>query len=225
MQITKDSQHLLVIDDDDRIRNLLQKYLVEQGYFISSVKDAIEAELFIQNFQCNLIILDLMLPGINGIDFAKIFRQMDKYSTPIIMLTAKGEANDRIEGLESGADDYLVKPFEPRELLLRISNLLKRTLANLESFHFGDFSYNAKKQILLQENNLIPLTQSEHCLLNFLLKNEGSVINRTVLANELNVNERSVDVQIIRLRNKIESSPSRPRFLQTSRNQGYVFRV
>ena len=223
MSPSKTAHHLLVVDDDARIRSLLQKYLIEQGYFVSIVKNIIEAEALLEEIQCHLIILDVMMPGENGIEFTKRLRL--KNSIPIIMLTAMGETDDRISGLEVGADDYLVKPFEPKELLLMISNILKRNQANPEIFYFGNFEYNIKIKSLLQEKLVIFLTNSEHDLLSFLVQNINQIVTREKLALELNINERSVDVQIIRLRGKIETNSSRPDFLQTVRGQGYILRV
>lgn len=221
MQILKESRHLLVVDDDTRIRNLLQKYLIENGYFVSVVKDAQEAEQLLKEIQCNLIILDLMMPGENGVDFTKKLRR-DKNNIPIIMLTAMSESNHRVTGLEVGADDYLVKPFEPKELLLRISNLLKRNNNKEEIYNFDDFSYNLTLNSLMKKNEVIFLTNSEHSLLGHLIKNANKIMSRENLAAELNINERSVDVQIVRLRSKIENNPSRPIFLQTIRSKGYT---
>lgn len=225
MKPLKNAQHLLVVDDDARIRSLLQKYFVEHCYFVSIVKNTTEAELLLKNIQVNLIILDVMMPGETGIEFTRKLRKLNN-NTPIIMLTAMGEIDNRITGLEVGADDYLAKPFEPKELLLRISNILKRNQEEMEIVYFGDFSYNVKSQTLLKQEQIIFLTSSEHSLLTFLLRNAANqIISREALALELNVNDRSVDVQVIRLRNKIEANPSRPQFLQTVRNQGYVFRI
>lgn len=225
MTIASNAYHLLIVDDDERIRNLLQKYLVENGYFVSSVKNCHEAELLLKAIQCDLIILDLMMPGETGLEFAKRLKLEIKDMTPIIMLTAMGEIEDRINGLEVGADDYLVKPFEPKELLLRISNILKRQVKNTAIYCFGDLQYNGLLQSLEKHNQPIFLTSAEHSLLNFLLKNTNKVITRDVLALELGINERSVDVQIVRLRSKIEANPSRPIFLQTIRGIGYSLKT
>jgi two-component system phosphate regulon response regulator OmpR len=224
MKPHKNAHHLLVVDDDTRIRSLLQKYLIEQGYFVSSSKNAVEAALLLKDISCDLIILDVMMPGETGVEFTKKLRQTND-NIPIIMLTAMGDIDNRINGLEVGADDYIAKPFEPKELLLRINNILKRSQAESEIFYFADFIYNIKAQILLKEEQIIFLTNSEHCLLRFLLDNASQIVSREMLAAELVINERSVDVQIIRLRNKIETNPSRPQFLQTVRNQGYVLRI
>ncbi len=224
MESFKRVKHLLVVDDDARIRSLLQKYLIEHGYFVSIAKNTTEALSILGDLICDLIILDVMMPGETGIEFAKkLYYRHSKI--PILMLTAMGEVDDRIAGLEVGADDYLVKPFEPKELLLRISNILKRNQDNSKIYYFGDFIYDLSCQILLQNDNKIFLTHSEHNLLGFLLKHSNQIVSRESLAEELGINERSVDVQIIRLRSKIEKNPSRPLFLQTIRGQGYIIRV
>ncbi|MCT4635242.1 MAG: response regulator [Rickettsiales bacterium] len=225
MENPKKTQHLLVVDDDSRIRSLLQKYLVENNYFVSIVKNTTEAISLLKEIECDLIILDVMIPGETGIEFAKRLR-LGKYSNiPILMLTAMGEVDDRIAGLEVGADDYLVKPFEPRELLLRITKILKRSQESRSFYYFGDFIYDLPRQLLLQKDKKIFLTQSEYSLLNSLLKNSNKIVSREELAEELGINERSVDVQIIRLRSKIENNPSRPLFLQTVRGKGYIIRL
>lgn len=223
MLINENATHLLVVDDDERIRKLLQKYLISEGYFVSIVKNTIEAEDVIKKIQCNLIILDLMMPGETGISFAKRLK-IKQNSIPIIMLTAMGEVENRIEGLEAGADDYLVKPFEPKELLLRISNILKHNLNNKALFHFGDYIYNIKSRSLVKANHNIFLTNSEHVLLSFFLNKMNQVVTREELASELAIIERSVDVQIVRLRNKIEINSSKPIFLQAIRGKGYIFK-
>lgn len=225
MTINKNSYHLLVVDDDARIRELLQRYLIDHGYFVSIAKDTVQALNILQEIECHLIILDIMMPGETGVEFTKKLRSQFNNAIPIIMLTAMGEIDDKIYGLEVGADDYLVKPFEPKELLLRINNIIKRNIKNQDSYYFGDFIYNIDNQALLRFNEQIFLTQSEHLLINILLKNSNNILTREYLSESLKINERSVDVQIIRLRNKIEINPSRPQFLQTIRNQGYIFRV
>ena len=224
MESLEKFKHLLVVDDDARIRNLLQQYLIEHGYFVSIAKNTTEAISILGDLICDLIILDVMMPGETGIEFAKKLYSKNS-NIPILMLTAMGEVDDRIAGLEVGADDYLVKPFEPKELLLRISNILKRNQDNSKIYYFGDFIYDLSCQILLQKDKKIFLTYSEHNLLSFLLKHSNQIVSREDLSEELDINERSVDVQIIRLRSKIEINPSRPLFLQTIRGQGYIIRV
>lgn len=225
MESSRKTQHLLVVDDDARIRSLLQKYLVENNYFVSIAKNTSEALELLKEVDCDLIILDVMIPGETGIEFAKRLRLGRYNNIPILMLTAMGEVNDRIAGLEVGADDYLVKPFEPRELLLRITKILKRNQEIQNLYYFGDFVYDLPRQLLLQKDDKIFLTNSEHSLLNCLLKNSNKIVSREELAEELGINERSVDVQIIRLRSKIEDNPSRPLFLQTVRGKGYIIRI
>lgn len=223
MPLDQNTPHLLVVDDDTRIRSLLQKYLLESGYFVSTAKDTEEADDLLKNFICDLIILDLMLPKENGISFIKRLKKAHN-KTPVIMLTAMGETENRIEGLEVGADDYLAKPFEPKELLLRIANILKHNNKN-KIISFGSFTYNQQTKCLYKYDNIISITQSENDLLFLLIQNANTIVEREELANKLSINERSVDVQIVRLRNKIEENPSRPTFLQTIRGQGYIFRV
>lgn len=224
MKPNKSAYHLLVVDDDIRIRSLLQKYLIEQGYFVSSAQNTTEADFLQKKFQYNLIILDVMMLGESGTDYTKRLRNNDN-NIPIIMLTAMGTTDACINGLEVGADDYIVKPFEPKELLLRITKILKRNYIEDTNFYFGDFSYNIQSQILLKQEDHIFLTHSEHSLLKFLLKNPNKIISRDYLSKELSINDRSVDVQIIRLRNKIETNPSKPLFLRTVRNQGYILMI
>ena len=212
--------HILVIDDDKRIRELLKKYLIENNFLVSALGDTSQAYSFIKTIKLDLMILDLMLPGENGFDFANRLRS-EGYNFPIIMLTAMGEIDDKIKGLEIGADDYIVKPFEPKELLLRINNILKRNLKfNHDIIYFGDFCYSENKKLLTKGGVALSLTSSELMLLELLIKNANKILSREELAKELLINERSVDVQIVRLRSKIESS-----FLQTIRNQGYVLRI
>lgn len=210
--------HILVIDDDSRIRELLKKYLIENNFLVSTLSDTSQANNFIKTIKIDLMILDLMLPGENGFDFANRIRNHD---FPIIMLTAMGEKYDKIRGLEIGADDYIVKPFEPKELLLRIHNILKRKPNfNKGTIYFGDFCFSQSKKLLTKGGTSISLTSSEMMLLELLIKNANKILSREELSKELMINERSVDVQIVRLRNKINSS-----FLQTIRNQGYMLRI
>lgn len=198
----------------------MQKYLIENGYYVSIAQNTKEAEFLLQQIHCDLMILDLMMPGENGIDFTRRIRK-EKF-IPLIILSAMGETENRIEGLEVGADDYLVKPFEPRELLLRIANIIKRQQDQKDEFYFGKFCYNPNSQLLSKQGDVIFLTQSEHALLNALLLSLDKIVTRANLAAQLKINERSVDVQITRLRAKIEDNPSRPITLQTFRNQGYI---
>lgn len=224
MTINNNASHILIVDDDVRIRALLKKYLVENGYFASEAKDSISAREVLDLFCFDLIILDIMMPGETGINFLKKLRA-SKIMVPVIMLTAMGEIENKLVGLETGADDYLVKPFEPKELLLRIHNILKRTILRSQVYNFGSFSYDYNSKLLLRDGQAIFLTNSETSLLNLLITHPNTLINRESIARDLNINERSVDVQIVRLRNKIERNPSRPIFLQTIRSKGYMFKI
>ena len=218
--------HILVIDDDERIRKLLKKYLEEHHYTVTIAQDIEQAKQYLNYFIFDLIILDLMLPGEDGLTFAKKFKLQN--STPILILSALGETHDRIEGLEIGADDYLVKPFEPRELLLRMTKLIERavqSVSKLDDVYFGKKIFNINSQNLLDENNNdIPLTTNERNIMTFMIKNSGKVLSRNdfknILGNE--INERSVDVQITRLRSKIEINQSNPIYLKTIRGEGYI---
>ncbi len=225
MQETK--KHILVVDDDTRLRSLLQRYLREQGFLVSAAKDAVEAEDFIQNYLFDLLIVDVMMPKISGLEFLHKLRQKGN-SIPVIMLTAMGETADRICGLETGADDYIPKPFEPKELVLRINNILKRTIKVKEQSSkliFHGLSYDIEKNELRDNNGkTIHITPVEKTLLNLFGRNVGEVYTREELAEILGVmeNQRTVDVQITRLRKKIETDTKNPRYLQTVRGKGYM---
>ncbi|MFV9876322.1 MAG: response regulator [Rickettsiales endosymbiont of Dermacentor nuttalli] len=225
MLISEYVSHILVVDDDDRIRGLLCKYLCSKGFIVSTAHDAIEARKLIQMFVFDLLILDVMLPGETGIEFARIIRS--NYDMPILMLTAMGEVEERISGLESGADDYLSKPFEPRELLLRVSKLISRSNVkqkdNCNIVSFGDCEFNIVNNRLTKSGISIALTQAEANLLFILVQNLEKIVSRSDLASLCGgINERSVDVQIIRLRNKIENDPKKPLYIQSIRGEGYV---
>lgn len=216
--------HLLVIDDDTRIRALLSKYLQEQGFYISTAKDAADARQALQEFSFDLLIMDVMMPGETGLTLAASLRKESR--VPILMLSAMGEADDRILGLESGVDDYMVKPFEPRELLLRIHSILRRsaTLAAQRAVRIGDWAFDTAKHFLTKGEASIALTQSESNLLQLLASHMNQPLSREKLA-ELSggtINERSIDVQITRLRQKLEPDPKKPRHLQTLRGEGYI---
>jgi two-component system, OmpR family, phosphate regulon response regulator OmpR len=225
-------KHLLVIDDDTRLRNLLGKFLDENGFQVSLAKDTAEARQLLTQATFDLLIVDVMMPEENGIDFTHSFRATS--STPILILTARGEPSDRIRGLEVGADDYLAKPFDPKELLLRINNILKRhftpikpaevTLATTEGFcQFGNFTFTFAQLRLKKGDDFIHLTESEAKILAILCKQKGVAVMRDKLSELCgNIDARSIDVQITRLRRKIEINPKQPQFLQTVRNQGYV---
>lgn len=218
---------ILVIDDDTRLRNLLTKYLGENGFNVLSAKDTKEARELMKSNQFSAMIVDIMMPEENGIEFTKSVRETSK--VPILMLTAKGNSSDRIDGLEVGADDYMPKPFEPKELLLRINNILKRNNYSApknseeNSCEFGDFEFNFDDLRLKKHGEFIHITESEAKILTILCKNLGNVVAREKLSEVMGgIDERSIDVQITRLRRKIENNPKQSNFLQTVRNQGYI---
>ncbi|MBL6664683.1 MAG: response regulator [Rickettsiales bacterium] len=218
---------ILVIDDDTRLRTLLGKFLEENSFQINLAKDTIEAKQKLKSDEFDLLIVDVMMPNQNGIEFAKEFRQENK--TPMIMLTARGEFEDRIQGLEAGADDYLQKPFEPKELLLRINNILKRVgtskikTNDSNTINFGNFTFNLDNKRLKQNKEFIHLTNSEEKILYLLCSNKSTPQSRENLSQICGgIDKRSIDVQITRLRKKLEENPKKPKFLKTVRNQGYV---
>ena len=216
--------NLLVVDDDERIRNLLRQYLINQGFIVSTASDSEEARNKIKLMKFDLIVLDIMMPGDDGLILTREIR--NNSLTPIILLTAKSGTESKIEGLELGADDYLTKPFNPKELLLRILSVLKRSTieeTTENEIYFGDFILNIKKRDLTLSGERMYLTDREMNLLIALAKNPGQPLNREKLAG---VDEpgRSVDVGINRLRRKIEKDPRMPIWLQTVRGEGYILR-
>jgi len=217
--------HILIVDDDNRILKLLKKFLTQNDFLVSTSASATEASKLLSNFIYDLIILDVMMPEITGIDFAQRIRSSG-ILMPVVMLTALSEPEDKIRGLESGASDYVTKPFEPRELLLRINNLInshKRFKKEQEVIRFGNNTYNLITKVLIQNGTDIKLSSAEEKLLDTLIESENKVISREELSSKLGgLNLRSVDVQIVRLRNKIEPDPKNPKFLKTIRNKGYV---
>ncbi|WP_316860293.1 response regulator transcription factor [uncultured Cohaesibacter sp.] len=217
------AQHLLVIDDDSRIRNLLQRYLSNNGYRVTTAQNAQEARKTLEGLSFDLLILDVMMPGESGMDFATNLRKSDQ--VPILMLTARAEAESRIQGLEIGVDDYLPKPFEPRELLLRIRNILKRGNSQpntpIDEVSFGPFLFKLERQELLCGDDTVRLTDRERELLSLFASQPGATVTRAALSGEDGTGERTVDVQINRLRRKIEPDPSNPIYLQTIRGIGY----
>lgn len=219
------SPHILIVDDDNRILKLLKKFLNQNGFLVSSCTSANDATILLSNFVFDLMILDVMMPEITGIEFAKKIKDSGAI-LPIVMLTALSEPQDRIKGLEAGANDYITKPFEPRELLLRINNLInshKRYKKEQEVIKFGNNSYNLVTKVFQQNDIDINLSSSEINLLETLIKAENNAITRDDLSEILGgLNLRSVDVQIVRLRNKIEKDPKNPQFLKTIRNKGYA---
>jgi two-component system phosphate regulon response regulator OmpR len=216
--------HILVVDDDERLRDLLRQYLSDQGFFVSTAKHAEQAREKLAYFQVDLMVLDLMMPGETGLQLA---HSLGRRAPPTLMLTAMGEADDRVRGLEVGAEDYLVKPFEPRELVLRLRNIWQRTRGQQnQSIRFGEFHFDPASQKLTQGEAPVYLTSSEAQCLRVLAEHAGQPVTRERLA-ELSMghssgNERSVDVQINRLRKKIEPVPGRPVYIQTVRGAGYV---
>ncbi len=217
--------HILIVDDDNRILKLLKKFLTQNDFLVSTSASATEASKLLSTFIYDLIILDVMMPEITGIDFAQRIRSSG-VMMPVVMLTALSEPEDKIRGLESGASDYVTKPFEPRELLLRINNLInshKRFKKEQETIRFGNNTYNLITRVLIQNGTDIKLSSAEEKLLDTLVESENKVISREELSAKLGgLNLRSVDVQIVRLRNKIEPDPKNPKFLKTIRNEGYV---
>lgn len=216
--------HILIVDDDPGVRSLLGKYMRDKGFLTTEAADASEARKALKTFVFDLIILDVMLPNESGIDFARSLREISS-SVAILMLTAMEDAKSRILGLEAGADDYLTKPFEPQELLLRIKKLIQRVQAlqtNEDCIKFGPIKYLVKKKILMRDGTPITLTEQEKKLLSILISSSGVIIPREQLASILNINLRSIDVQIRRLRKKIEPHPKSPVFLQAVRGKGYV---
>jgi two-component system phosphate regulon response regulator OmpR len=222
--LSDDAPHLLVVDDDRRIRALLLRFLVAEGYRVSTAETAREARAKLDGLSFDLLILDVMMPGENGFDLARAIRSNS--TVPILMLTARDEKENRILGLEIGADDYLSKPFEPRELSLRVANILKRAnppvAAPAESVRFGPFVFHLASGDLRRGEEAIRLTDREREMLRVLTSNVGETVPRQALAgNGDNASERTVDVQVNRLRRKIERDPANPLIVQTVRGVGY----
>ncbi|HIJ43483.1 MAG: response regulator [Rhodospirillales bacterium] len=218
-----DLPHILVVDDDVRLRELLRKYLSENGFFVVTASDAADARGKLENLAFDLIVLDLMMPGETGLDFTKSFRTTS--NVPILMLTAMGEPGDRIEGLEKGADDYLAKPFEPRELVLRIHSILRRLPRRPEippEVRLGRVTFDLARDELRRDGVPVRLTEVEAALLRKLAEKPGSILSREELSLNTGAGRRAVDVQVTRLRRKIEQDPKLPRYLQTVRGKGYV---
>ena len=220
-------KHILVVDDDTRLRSLLQRYLREQNFLVSAAKDVAEAEMFLNNYNFDILIVDIMMPKITGTEFLKKLRENNN-SIPVILLTAMGDADDRIKGLEYGADDYVAKPFEPKELVLRINNILRRTIKmkkmNSRLVFDGTYYDLDKGELVTTDGKIVHITPVERTLLNVLGQKAGDVHTREELADILGVAEnlRTVDVQITRLRKKIETDTKNSRYLQTVRGKGYM---
>ncbi|MGB6537578.1 MAG: response regulator transcription factor [Xanthobacteraceae bacterium] len=223
-QPADEAPHLLVVDDDRRIRALLSRFLLAEGYRVSTAESASEARAKLGGLRFDLLVLDVMMPGENGFDFARALRATS--AVPILMLTARDEKESRIMGLEIGADDYLAKPFEPRELSLRIANILKRArppaAAERQTVRFGPFVFHMARGELRRGEEAIRLTERECEMLRVLAANVGETVPRQALAGAGEaINERTVDVQVNRLRRKIESDPANPLIVQTVRGVGY----
>ena len=215
--------HILVVDDDEGIRSLVKKYLNENNFLVTTAKNAEDATEKIEIINFDMIILDIMMPGKSGLQFIK--DNINKILTPIILLTAKGTADERVEGLEIGADDYLPKPFEPRELLLRIKNILKKTKdKNLKKvIQFSNVEIDLNKLIIFKNKVEFKINITEKIILEKMINNPGKTFSRIDIGKLINLDkERSVDVIITRLRKKIEIDPKNPKFLQTLRGSGYV---
>lgn len=223
--------HLLIVDDDERIRTLLQKFLMRNGFLVTAARDAAHARRILSGLEFDMLILDVMMPGEDGLSLTRALRET--MTTPILLLTAKGETDNRIEGLEAGADDYLAKPFEPKELLLRINAILRRMPEAVPEdiapkvLNLGTIRYDIERGEMWQGEDLVRLTATEIQLMKIFSAQPGEALSRSTLVEELGrdrgqAQERAVDVQITRLRRKIESDPKQPRYLQTVRGAGYM---
>lgn len=220
--------HVLVIDDDDRIRELLSRYLHEQGFVVATAKDAFHAEEVLKRAFFDVLVVDVMMPGKTGFEFTSELRK--KSDLPVLLLTARTETDDRIAGLETGADDYLAKPFEPKELLLRLKAILRRRPERIDTkagFNLGEWFYDSEQKELQKDGEVSRLTFVEANLLEILATHSGRILSREELARlcGLDGNDRTIDVQVTRLRRKIEDDSRAPRYLQTIRGQGYMLRV
>ena len=222
--IQEDKKHILIVDDDDRIRELLREYLQNNNFYTTTAKNSLDAKKKISLLKFDLIILDIMMPGQSGLELTREIKE--KSDQPIILLTAMGETSDRISGLETGADDYLPKPFEPKELLLRIKNILKRIKSgkNLNPvLKFGDIRVNLEKMSIKSKKSITKLNTAEKALLEKMILSVGQIFQRDQISQIVKLTkERAVDVMITRLRQKIEPDPKNPKYLQTVRGNGYV---
>ena len=215
--------HILVVDDDEGIRSLVKKYLNEKKYLVTTANNAEDASEKIKIIKFDLVVLDIMMPGKSGLEFLN--ENKKNINTPVLLLTAKGEPGERIEGLEMGADDYLPKPFEPKELDLRIKNIIDKTKQNSirRIIEFQNIRIDLNKQIILQNNSEYKINNTEKIILEEMINNPGKIFAREEIGKLINLNkERSIDVIITRLRKKIEINPKNPKFLQTIRGSGYV---
>ena len=215
--------HILLVDDDDRIRDLVKQYLNEKKYLVTTATDAEDAQKKVKIIKFDLIVLDIMMPGQNGLDFTR--ENKNHLYTPIILLTAKGEPEERIEGLEVGADDYLSKPFEPKELVLRIKNILNKTKSkNIKRLiEFGNVKVDLSKHLILKNKKEFKINSTEKTILELMINSPGKSFSRDEIGKIIKIDkERSIDVVITRLRKKIEEDPKNPKYLQTLRGEGYV---
>ena len=215
--------HILVVDDDDGIRSLVKQYLTENKFLVTTANNAEDASEKVSIIKFDLIVLDIMMPGKNGLEFTQ--EHKEKINTPIILLTAKGEAIERVEGLEVGADDYLPKPFEPKELILRIKNILNKTKQNNQKriIEFDNIKIDLNKLIIFQNNKEFKINNTEKIILEKMINDPGKTFSRETIGKLIDIDkERSVDVIITRLRKKIEVDPKNPKYLQTLRGAGYV---
>ena len=215
--------HILVVDDDDGIRELVKQFLNKNNYLVTTAKNSEDALEKVKIIKFDLIVLDIMMPGKSGLEFTN--ENKKKLDTPIILLTAKGEASDRIEGLEIGADDYLAKPFEPKELILRINNILNKT--KTENFkriiEFGSIKIDLNKLFVYRNQQSLKINNTEKIILEKMINSPGKIFQREEIGSLIDLNkERSIDVIITRLRKKIEENPKSPKYLQTIRGEGYV---
>jgi two-component system, OmpR family, phosphate regulon response regulator OmpR len=231
-----DALHLLVVDDDRRIRNLLKRYLQGEGYRVTAAESAEDAYAHLRGLHFDLIILDVMMPGQSGYEFAAKIRAENAplAEAPILMLTARSETEDRVKGLEAGADDYMAKPFEPRELALRVASILRRAAPRVaaqsapgqNAVRFGEFTFDPDRGELRQGDEVIRITERERDMLRLLLETPGEAVSREALGGGGGAaNERTVDVQVNRLRRKIETDPANPLHLQTVRGFGYKLAI
>ena len=221
--MSKNIFHILIVDDDDRIRELVKEYLEENKFIVSTAINASDAKKKMEMIKFDILVLDIMMPGQSGLSLTQELKKTD--STPIILLTAKGETEDRIEGLELGADDYLGKPFEPKELLLRIKNIINKTRSPIlsENIYIGNALVNLKKLNIKLNNKTKKINPQEKKILEKMLETPGKIFSRSDIGKTINLSkERTVDVMITRSRQKIEDNPKNPKYLQTIRGSGYV---
>ena len=215
--------HILVVDDDDRIRELVKQYLLENKYLVTTAKDAFDAKNKIEIIKFDLIVLDIMMPKKSGLELTSEIKK--EIELPIILLTAKGETSERVTGLEFGADDYLSKPFEPKELLLRIRNILNKTLQKnkIDKISIGNSSLDLNRLIINRDGKKYKINNTEKLILEKMIRSSGKVFSREEIGKLININkERSIDVIITRLRQKVETDSKNPQYLQTIRGSGYV---